>query len=162
LARREPTGASTRLRVALATGLGLGYAPLAPGTVGSLPGLLLIGLLVHFGGQPAGVIGFHAVTVVGVWAADAAADRFGRQDPGEVVIDEIGGQMLTLLFLPLHPTIFVLGFLVFRLFDVIKPPPARRMETLQGGTGIMADDLVAGVYANLVLQALHWSGWVGP
>jgi phosphatidylglycerophosphatase A len=151
-------GIPIRLRLTLATGFGAGYAPIAPGTVGSLPGLLLVWLLAWLGGHPAAVVGFVAVVLLGVWAADAAEAHFGERDPGQVVIDEIAGQMLTLLFVPLSPVTLVVGFLLFRVLDVIKPPPARWLETLPRGTGIMADDLMAGAYANLLLQAALWSG----
>lgn len=139
-----------------ATCLGVGYAPLAPGTVGSLPGLLLLWLLTWLGGPNAAAIGFVVVAVLGVPAASAAERHFGRSDPGPVVIDEVAGQMLTLLYLPTSPTLLVAGFFLFRVLDVFKPPPARKLETLPGGTGIMADDLMVGIYGNLLLRATVW------
>ena len=135
----------------LATGFGTGYAPIASGTFGSLPGLLFIALLAPLG-WPVALAGTLVVTLVGIWAADRAARSWGQTDPGRVVIDEIAGQMVTLLFLPITPWTLIAGFLLFRLFDIVKPPPARQFEKLHGGVGIMADDLMAGVYANLVLQ----------
>jgi len=148
-----------RVALVLATGFGSGYAPVASGTFGSLPGLLLTWLLVRLGGQPALIAGTVVVAALGVWAAGVAERHFARTDPGTVVIDEIAGQMLTLWFIPLTPPALIAGFLIFRVMDVLKPPPARALEDLHGGMGIMADDLAAAVYANLVLQALRWLGW---
>ncbi|ANM29095.1 hypothetical protein ABI59_05005 [Acidobacteria bacterium Mor1] len=139
------------LCLVIATGFGTGYAPIASGTFGSLPGLLFIALLNPLGWIPA-VAGTVVVTLVGIWAAERASRAWGQEDPGRVVADEIAGQMVTLLFVPITPWTLIAGFLLFRLFDIVKPPPARQFEKLHGGVGIMADDLMAGVYANLVLQ----------
>jgi phosphatidylglycerophosphatase A len=159
LARPEPGGPLHRAAILLATGFGTGYAPVASGTFGSLPGLLAIWLLVRFGGQGAAVAGTIVVALVGVWVAGVAERHFGREDPGAVVIDEIAGQMMTLWFIRLDALSLFLGFFFFRLMDTLKPPPARRLEALHGGAGIMADDLCAAVYAHLVLQLLRWLGW---
>jgi phosphatidylglycerophosphatase A len=141
----------------LACGFGIGLAPIAPGTFGSLPGLLLAWLLVRFGGQAALAVGIAVVTVAGTWSAHALSDRLGLKDPGVIVVDEIAGQMLTLLGIALSGSTLAAGFVLFRVFDVLKPPPARQMEALPGGFGIMADDLAAGVFANLALRAaLAW------
>jgi len=149
-----------RARLLIATGLGVGYAPLAPGTAGSLLGLALHALLYLAGGPLAAVGGALAAAVLGFWAAGAAERHFGRRDPGQVVIDEVAGQMLTLAFLPLTAGTAAAGFLLFRLLDILKPFPARRLEALPGASGIMADDLMVGLYANLLLQALvRWSPW---
>ncbi len=142
-----------RLRLLLATGLGAGYGPIAPGTWGSLLGVALHVALVKAGGWPAAIAGTALASALGMWSAGAAARRLGASDPGPVVIDEIAGQLLTLLFLPLTPATLLAGFLVFRALDVVKPFPARRLEALPGASGIMADDLVAGVYANLLVRA---------
>jgi phosphatidylglycerophosphatase A len=93
-----------------------------------------------------------AVTVAGVWAAGEAARHFGRHDPGQVVIDEVAGQWLTLLLTGVGPVGAVIGFFLFRVLDVTKPWPARRMETLPSGLGIMADDLMVALYGNVLLQ----------
>lgn len=143
------------LTLLAATGLGTGYAPFAPGTFGSLPGLLLVWLL--WGQGPlAAVGGLLVVVALGFWSAGAAAEHFGRRDPGHVVVDEIAGQMTSLLFMDASVRNLIAGFFLFRLLDVIKPFPAGRLEELPGASGIMADDLMAGVYANLALRALHW------
>jgi len=145
------------LRIAIATGLGTGYSPLVPGTVGSLPGLALAWAARTAAGPYGLLAATLIVAAVGFWAAEGGARHFGGEDPRPVVIDEIAGQMLTLLWIPPTPAALVLGFVVFRVFDVWKPFPAGRLESLPGGSGIMADDLMAGVYANLVVRiALAW------
>jgi phosphatidylglycerophosphatase A len=94
------------------------------------------------------------VAVVGTWAATATERALQRTDPGPVVIDEVMGTLLTLCWLPVTATGAFVGFLVFRVLDVVKPWPARRFEQLHGGAGIMADDAMAGVYGHLVMRAL--------
>ena len=149
-----------RLHLIVATGLGIGYAPLVPGTFGSLLGVALYALLAALGGWPAVLAGLVAVTALGFWSADATERQLRTRDPGLIVIDEISGQMVSLIFLPLNLGVLVAGFFLFRLFDILKPFPVRRLEGLPGGSGIMADDLMAGLYANLVLQALvRWAPW---
>jgi phosphatidylglycerophosphatase A len=149
-------GAQERARAWIATGFGAGYAPVAPGTFGSIWGIGLVWGLHRAGGHGAVLTGFLLVTLLGFWSAADAERRFGRPDPGCVVVDEIAGQMLSLLVLaPTTPTL-VAGFLLFRLLDIVKPFPAGRLESLPGSSGIMADDLLAGIYANLVLRGLHW------
>jgi phosphatidylglycerophosphatase A len=153
---------SDRVALAVATGLGVGYAPVVPGTFGSLPGVAAAWLLWTFGGSAATTAGLLLVVPVGVWAATRAEAHFGRIDPGAVVIDEVAGQILTLAFLPLTPRVLLAGFLLFRVLDILKPFPARRLESLPGGSGIMADDLAAGIYGNILLQgAVHFlRGWL--
>lgn len=143
------------MRVLIATGLGLGRAPIAPGTVGSLAGLLVVAVLWRLGGAWTVAAGAVFVTALGMWAASGAEARFGQRDPGAVVIDEIAGQMVSLLFLAPDVTTLVIGFVLFRVFDIWKPFPVRRAEKLPGASGIMVDDLLAGAYANLVQQALR-------
>lgn len=143
--------AASWLATLLATGFGSGYSPIAPGTAGSLVGLILFWPLARLSGGLllASIVG---VFLVGTWSADHVARRSGRKDPGLVVIDEIVGIWVSLLFLPLTTTTAVLGFLAFRVMDIVKPYPARQLEGLPGGLGIMADDVMAGVYANLLLR----------
>ena len=150
------------MRFWIAIGLGLGLAPVAPGTVGSLGGLLLVWLLWPLGGSWAVAAGTVAAVAVGLWSSGAGVVRYGP-DPGPVVIDEIAGQMLALLFLAPNPAALAVGFVLFRVFDVWKPWPVRPAEKLPGASGIMADDLLAGIYANLVHHALRWGfpGWWG-
>jgi phosphatidylglycerophosphatase A len=142
-----------RLAVFLATAGGAGYAPVAPGTAGSAVGLLLYVLIWKWTltGQLALLV---VVSIVGVWASDRAARHFAREDPGPVVIDEVAGQLLTLIAAGGSPVTLVLGFLLFRGLDIVKPWPAGRFEDLPGGLGIMADDLMAGFYGRLILMAV--------
>lgn len=135
----------------VATGLGSGYSPVAPGTAGSLVGLLLFLPLAGraFWIQLAAVV---AVTILGVLAGGRLATTLGLKDPGVVVVDEVAGQWITFLALPMTPVIAVAGFLLFRVMDIFKPWPARALERLPGGLGIMADDVAAGIYAHLLLR----------
>ena len=163
------------LALAIAT-CGVGYLPLAPGTWGSLFGVavfvllrwLALGLGGYFETRRALTpitpqMGFLAlellailfITLIGTWAASAAERLFRVKDPGKVVVDEVAGQLIALLPLPLlgiwpWGNWIIVSFLLFRLFDIVKPYPARQFESLRGGLGIMADDIVAGAYAALV------------
>lgn len=136
--------------LAFATCLGLGYVPFAPGTFGSAAGLLVWAVLP----QSAAAHGAAIVLIfaVGAWTGGIAERHFRATDPGPVVIDEVMGMLVTLFMVPASWPGVAAGFVLFRAFDVIKPPPANRMERLRGGTGIMADDFMAGVYANLALR----------
>lgn len=141
-----------RLAILIATGGGVGYVPFAPGTAGSALGIGIYLLTMHW---PAAwqVALLAAIIVAGIWAAGEAERHFGRDDPGHVVIDEVAGQLLTLLLTGVGLAGAAAGFLLFRLFDIIKPWPARRFEAFHGGTGVVADDLMAGFYGWLVMQA---------
>jgi phosphatidylglycerophosphatase A len=211
-----------RLALAIATALGVGYIPKAPGTLGSLIGIA-VAILTHpvslivfigflffqsglgidlpvLGGHSAPVlllvpslVAFIIVGLIGVWSSSRAAAYAGAKDPQYVVIDEVSGMQLTLILaivplgLPTHllpadeASVFalysalsllnwkylLLGFILFRVFDIWKPWPIRRLERLPGGWGIMADDWLAGIYAAILLRvALHFGlltlhiGWV--
>jgi phosphatidylglycerophosphatase A len=173
--RRSP---SDYLALAVAT-CGVGYMPLAPGTWGSMVGVALYllvreGSLRFFGSPFGGRDGFGmiaeslfktmmlvlivVVTLAGVWAATRVEKLLGRKDPGVVVVDEVAGQLIAFLFVPLSKTLhwwaIAAAFLLFRLFDIWKPYPARRLEALEFGLGIMADDLIAGVYAAICMALL--------
>ena len=138
---------------ALATGLGSGYSPIVPGTAGSAMGLLLFWPLASLPvAWQAGACAL--VFLLGVLASAHVARASGIEDPGIVVADEVVGMWITLLLVPLTPLTVAAGFVLFRVMDVWKPWPARQLEHLPGGWGIMADDVMAGVYANLVLQVL--------
>jgi phosphatidylglycerophosphatase A len=147
----------------LATGFGSGFGPIAPGTWGSLPGLAIAWGLDRLSGRWAVLAAAAVFSFAGVWAAGRAEALLGEKDPGCVVVDEIAGQLVTLLFLPVTAAMLIAGFLIFRVLDVLKPWPARRLEGLRGGSGIMADDLMVGVYANLILHglALWHPAWLG-
>jgi phosphatidylglycerophosphatase A len=203
-----------RISLAIATALGLGYIPKAPGTFGSLAGIALatwlpylmmvaalplsgglagIAVLFAHGQARAGGFGFDLnyfalalfliVSVVGVWTASRVAAYLGSEDPQIIVIDEVSGQYLTLLVgglwpgrfeatrifggphsfgnfgaLPLNWKCVLAGFILFRVFDIWKPFPARQAESLPRGWGIMADDWIAGLYAALGLWILRAAG----
>lgn len=142
-----------RLNYVIGTAFGVGYAPLAPGTAGSLlalvviylcspvsPGLLLAAMVILF--------------LLGVYSGGAVEKERG-EDPQIVVIDEVVGMGVSLLFLPRDWRLFLLAFLLFRLFDIRKPPPINASQRLPGGWGIMMDDVIAGVYALIVVQAVY-------
>jgi phosphatidylglycerophosphatase A len=135
----------------IATAFGSGYSPLAPGTAGSAVGLLLFWPLAGLGWswQLAACVG---VLIVGIPAATRVATLSGRKDPGLVVVDEVVGQWITLLGMPFTAPVVLVGFLLFRIMDVVKPWPARALEGLPGGWGIIADDVAAGIYAHLLLR----------
>jgi len=139
------------LATAVATGLGSGYSPLAPGTAGSLVGLALFWPL-HRLPAAGQVAAAAALFLVGVAAAGSVARRVGVEDPGIVVVDEVVGMWVSLFFVPFGAATALGAFLLFRLMDVVKPYPARQLEHLPGGWGVMADDLMAGIYANLLLR----------
>jgi phosphatidylglycerophosphatase A len=142
--------------VFLATVAYCGYFPIAPGTVGSAAGLVVY-LLVWWTRSPLLEVALIAVTfAAGTWAATHAERYFGGIDPGPVVIDEVLGMLITLAFIPAGWSAMLAGFVLFRIFDVVKPYPANRLETFHGGFGIMADDAMAGVYANLALRLVMW------
>ena len=147
---------NARLSVAVATALGVGYVPFAPGTFGSLAGLVVFAG-VRATGQPAvELAAIVAVFFAGVWAATAAETHFGHIDPGPVVIDEVLGMLVTLTLLPVSMTGVFVGFVLFRVFDVIKPPPCNRFEALPGGWGVMCDDFMAAAYAYACVRLLAW------
>ena len=145
------------LAIVLATCGFAGYFPIAPGTVGSAAALVLY-LGVRWTASPAVEL-TTAVTLyfAGVWAAQTAEVHFGRTDPGYIVIDEVVGMLVTLLFVPVTWIGALAAFLLFRLFDIVKPFPAGRAELLRGGWGVMTDDLVAGIYGNIALRLLVWA-----
>lgn len=146
----------------IATFFGAGLLRPGPGTWGSLGALLLWRALAPLCAEP--LLGWLPValaalaTAIGIPAATCYARAVGRKDPGQVVIDEVAGQWLTLAFVPIAWKPLLAGFILFRAFDILKPWPIRRLEKLPEGTGIVVDDLGAGVYAALVLQLLLRTG----
>jgi phosphatidylglycerophosphatase A len=144
-----------KLALAIATTGGLGYARIAPGTVGSAAGVAIYLLTSHW--SVAAQIALAAgVSLIGVWAAGVAAVHFGRSDPSHVVIDEVAGQLVTYLGTGVGWKGAVIGFLLFRALDIVKPWPANRLEALHGGLGIVADDVMAALYGCAMLHVLIW------
>jgi phosphatidylglycerophosphatase A len=144
-----------RLALLIATALGVGYVPFASGTFGSMVGLALWAFL------PASAA-VHAVAIVllfaaGSWSGSVAERHFARTDPSEVVIDEVVGMLITLFLNPVGWAGAIAGFLLFRASDIVKPFPADRLEHLHGGIGVMADDAMAAIYANLALRFCIWT-----
>jgi phosphatidylglycerophosphatase A len=145
-----------RVFLFIATGAGSGYLPKAPGTWGSLVGVLLWFLLYPL------PLAWYCILVAGIFivgtiAAGAAEKIVDRGDPGLVVIDEIVGQLITLTAVPFHPIPIILGFVFFRFFDILKPFPVGWLDShIHGGLGIMLDDVAAGLYGLLVLQLGIW------
>jgi phosphatidylglycerophosphatase A len=144
--------------VAIATLGGVGRAPVAPGTVASavtaaalwllqLPPLALAAVLIA-------VVGF------GTWAAEEAERTLGGKDPGAIVVDEVAGMMVAVFAVPLSAAALVVAFLLFRIFDVVKPFPANVAQRLRGGVGVMADDLIAGLYALALVGLARALGWL--
>ena len=146
----------TRLAVFIATAGYSGYFPIAPGTVGSAVGLLVYALVWWTGSRVFEVSLIVGLFAAGVWAGTIAERYFGGVDPGPIVMDEVVGMLITLAFIPVGWSAALAGFVLFRVFDVIKPFPAGRFEQLHGGLGVMADDAMAAVYANLTLRLGMW------
>lgn len=144
----------------LGTAFGLGLLPAAPGTWGTLLGVLLawlVAVLAATATQPFVLVGLaFAITVAGVPLARAAEKEAGREDPGWFVLDEVAGYLIAVLGLPLTWPVLLGAFVSFRVFDIWKPPPIRRLEKQGGGIGVMADDLMAGIYANVAVRVVLW------
>jgi len=136
----------------LATGWYVGKIPLAPGTFGSLWGLILSFYIARTAG-PLAIALIICFIFCAVWIAHAAEKLLAQQDPGCIVIDEIAGMVVTLAGLPFNPVIAISGFIIFRLLDIIKPFPIRTLERkVSGGTGIVMDDVLAGIIGNILLR----------
>jgi phosphatidylglycerophosphatase A len=149
----------------LATGLGIGMVPVMPGTFGTLLGVPLAWALDKSGWPlPIELVAITAIFVAGIPLCDRAARLFGKKDPGCVVFDEIAAVPLVFLLERITFSTAILGFIWFRIFDIAKPWPVRRLEQLPGGLGIMIDDVMAAIYAAIALwltvkvwHALPWS-----
>lgn len=140
------------LRTTLCTWFGSGFFPFASGTAGTIATIPLVLLLWWQDSLLLHAAVTILVTIVGLWAAADAEQIFGKKDPGQVVIDETAGYLVATIAMSFSWPNLLLSFLLFRAMDIIKPFPARRLEDLRGSWGIMLDDLVAGLYANLLLR----------
>ncbi len=151
-----------RIGLFIATFGYLGFVPIAPGTFGSAAGLAVYAAvrLADSAAVELGVIGL--LLAIGIWAASEAERCLGGSDPGPVVIDEVFGMLVTLALLPVSLSGACVGFLLFRVLDVVKPWPANRFERLPGGLGVMADDGMAAIYGNLLMRGFIWllPGWL--
>jgi phosphatidylglycerophosphatase A len=140
-----------RLLILISSFFYLGYSPVAPGTVGTLGAVILY--YVISGISDLFYIFFIIVLIIfSVWVSEVASVKLGDSDPSSIVIDEVCGFLVTMILIPPSMINIALGFLLFRFFDILKPPPIRRSEALSGGIGIVADDVLAGIYANVLLQ----------
>lgn len=138
----------------LATGFGSGYAPVAPGTAGTMVGVLLYLLLAALP-WPAYLFFLLVFTAAAVYLAREAEVIFGKKDPPCIVIDEVVGFLWTMLTVPTTIPAVIIGFILFRFFDIVKPFPVRLLQDkLPGGYGVVGDDVMAGIYSNLALQVL--------
>lgn len=151
-----------RLALLLSTAGYVGYAPVAPGTWGSLVGVMLFLGLRSLQSATLELAIILMLFAVGVWSGTIAERHFGGNDPGPVVLDEVVGMLITLWAVPVGAGGLLVGFLLFRILDIVKPPPAAQLERLHGGWGVMADDAMAAVYGNLMLRGLLWlaPGWL--
>ena len=149
------------LALSIAT-CGVGYLPLMPGTFGSLlaVGIFLLFAKITTGSLLVAVVLFliFVSAVVGIWAATRTEQLLGRKDPGKIVVDEVAGQFIALfpitLFSRWSTPAVIVSLILFRFFDIVKPYPANRLQDLKGGAGVMFDDLVAGVYAAVVVLVI--------
>ncbi len=142
------------LAIFIASGAFIGYFPIAPGTMGSLLALLIIWYLKSFPWIVL-VLTTIALLVIGIWAAGETCQILKKKDASQVVMDEIVGMMITMVGLPLTPYWLVIGFFVFRILDIVKPSPAKYFdEKVAGGVGVMMDDVIAGIYGNIILQLM--------
>lgn len=143
-----------RLALLLATAGYVGLAPVAPGTWGSAVGVGLLFLVRLTGERGAEAALLAVVLACGVWSATLAERHYGRPDPGSIVIDEVAGMLIALFWIPVTWVGLLAGFLAFRVFDIVKPFPVRAAERLPVGWGVMADDVVAGLYAYVTVRVL--------
>ena len=144
----------------LASVFGAGYAPVASGTVGSFVTVVAIWLLPLTPLRIA--VALVGVILVGIWAGSRVERVLGKKDPGVIVIDEVAGMLLSVILLPRTILVLITAFLLFRLFDIWKPFPARESQALTGGVGVIVDDLIAGFYTLiLIMGALTlFPGWL--
>lgn len=153
--RLEPFRAFRIARLAIVTGLYTGYFPLAPGTAGSALGMGLVYFLYSHIPVPAQVFVAVLTGLLAIWLSDSAQRHFKKSDPGQIVIDEIVGILFTMIGIPLTGGWILYGFILFRILDVVKLPPAKYFDTrLKNGWGIVMDDIVSGIYANLLLHLM--------
>ncbi|MGZ3514578.1 MAG: phosphatidylglycerophosphatase A family protein [Thermodesulfobacteriota bacterium] len=144
-----------RLFLLLATGCGVGNSPIAPGTLGTLLAIPVYYFLSNISSP------LYEITLIGffflsVWISENAEIFFGKKDDQRIVIDEIVGFLITMLWVPKTLPFIIMGFFLFRFFDILKPFPIRRMERkLKGGFGVVLDDVAAGVYANIILHLIY-------
>ncbi len=153
-----------RLSLVLATGFGLGYAPVASGTFGTLPGVAIAFLASHLLACPWGVLWQSVLAAVLVVAAipicDVAEKHFGKKDDGRIVADEYLTFPICMIGLPWNVVTVVMAFLTARACDIVKPPPARQLQSVRGGLGVVIDDVLASVYSLILNHLLYRFVWL--
>ncbi len=139
----------------IGTGFGAGYSPVAPGTAGSILAVLVVWFLPEF--DPLWLIAVIVLfTAAGIPAGNALEKVWGK-DPSKIVVDEMIGMWIALLWIPKHWILYLTAFILFRLFDIVKPYPADKLQDLHGGAGVIADDIIAGIYALIMVHiATYW------
>jgi phosphatidylglycerophosphatase A len=137
-----------------ATGFGVGYSPIAPGTLGTLVTIPIYYFLSAIQ-SPIYEVTLIAFFFLSVWISENAEIFFGKKDDPRIVIDEMMGFLITMLWVPKTALFIIIGFFLFRFFDIVKLPPLRLMERAKGGFGVVLDDVVAGVYTNIVLHLIY-------
>lgn len=152
-AKSEQSG---RWSLPLATGLGLGLSPVASGTVGSIWGVLLVWAMQALPGTTWQCAAAGMLTVLAIPICDAAERYYGKKDDGRIVADEYLTFPLCMLGLPFTPWVIAMCFVSNRVFDIAKPPPANRLQSLQGGVGVVVDDVLASVYSLAFNHLAYW------
>ncbi|MBO0719263.1 MAG: phosphatidylglycerophosphatase A [Blastocatellia bacterium] len=168
--RLQGGGAVDLLALFLASGFGAGFIPIAPGTFGSLIGCLIAYALIEVSAPNAPllqnllIVASVLLLALGIWSASRAEKALGKKDAGQIVIDEVCGQVIS--FVLIAPALVLpgaplgwwlgLGFGLFRVFDIFKPYPINELQDLQGGLGVMMDDIFAGIYAALILSLVTY------
>ncbi len=147
--RKADTSGKTELIIS--TWFGIGFFPDAPGTYGTIAAIPFI-IILDYAGKFYSILFLIFITALGIWAAGRSQVLLGRHDPGEVVVDEVAGIFLTMCLLQFSWISLSLGFIFFRIFDILKPYPIKRIEKLRGGFGIIMDDLFAGLYAFVAVK----------
>jgi phosphatidylglycerophosphatase A len=145
-----------RLARFIATGAYTGYSPYVPGTVGTIPGVILAPVFAALGGRSPVlyIAALLAAIAVAIWSAGEVVAQEGVSDPQIVVVDEVVGYLVSMAFIPVTVGALFAAFVAFRIFDIVKPPPGRRLEDLPRGYGVVADDLWAGILAQAVMRLL--------
>jgi phosphatidylglycerophosphatase A len=142
-----------KLALILASWCGVAMMPMVPGTFGTLAAIPFA-IAIAYLDPVAGAYVLFFFILLAIWASERSARALGKEDPAEVVIDEVAGLLITLFLLPTTGFNLCSGFILFRLFDILKPYPIRRLERVEGGAGIVLDDLLAGLYANVSLRLI--------
>jgi len=143
-----------KLSKLIATLTFIGYIPRLPGTAASLAAIPIYLLVKE--NTPLYLIVTALFLAIGFWSASGAEGQFRRKDPPQIVIDEFASMFLVYLFIPYDPRLLVIGFVLFRIFDIFKLPPLKKLEKLPRACGIMLDDIAAAILANLILQVLRY------